>query len=54
MIAKYVLLYYFKARKSLYNQMSIDTLKLSHLGRSHDFFDDEVIFFTWSAPQITR
>ena len=54
MIAKYVILYSFKDWKNVYNQMSTDTLKLSHLGRSHEVFDDEVILFTWSAPQVTR
>ena len=31
-----------------------DTLSLINLGRTCDIFHDDVILFTWAAPQVNR
>ena len=43
-----------KLGHKLYNHIRTDTLTLIHIGHAREVFHDEVIFFTWSAPQVNR
>ena len=50
-------MYYIKACEKyiyIYNWMSTEDLTLIHLGCACEVFYNDVIFFTWAAPQVTR
>ena len=55
MITSYMpLRYILNLGHNVYNRMRTDTLTLIHIGRAREVFHDEVIFFTWDSPYVTR
>ena len=43
-----------KLGNNVYNRIRVETLALINIGRAHEIFNDDVIFFTRSAPYVIR